>query len=232
MKISISLGGSLLTGKNNDPNITIKPRVFNRYADVIRKLHEEDHELMVVCGGGKPARYFIEAAKVLNASFDIQDNLGIKSSHINALFLMAALGGIADQSRIYQRGSDLRYAPKGKVLIGGGYKPGSSTDYRAVIFADKMDADLIINATDVDGVYTRNPTKYPEAEKLSKLSYLKLEEIIKQNTRQYPGEYGLFDLKGVRLAKKLKIPIIIINGVDPEELIRAVKGNHSGSVVR
>jgi uridylate kinase len=232
MKIAISLGGSLLTGKNTEPHITLTPATYKRYAEVIKTLHSEGHQLMVVCGGGKPARYFIEAAKQLDASREIQDNLGVKSTLINALLFTAALGEIADQNRIYQRGSDLKNAPSGKVLVGGGYKPGSSTDYRAVIFAGKMKADLIINATDIDGVYTKNPKKHSDAEKLPELTCLRLEEIIKENTRQAPGEYGLFDLKAVRLAKRLGIPIVMINGTDPEEIIRAVKGTHSGSTIR
>lgn len=231
MKIAISLGGSLLTGKNTDPNITINPKTYQKYAETIRTLHNQDHTQMIVCGGGKPARYFINQAKQLDATPDIQDNLGIKSTHINALLFMAALGPIADQSRIYQRGSDLRHAPPNKVLVGGGYKPGSSTDYRAVIFAKYMQADLIINATDIDGVYTKNPKKHADAEKLPTLTCTTLEEIIKQNTRQAPGEYGLFDLKAVRLAKKLDIPIIIIDGTDSEEIVRAVKGTHNGSTI-
>ena len=232
MKIAISLGGSLLTGKNTDPHIMINPENYKRYAETIKKLHAEGHTLMIVCGGGKPARYFIDQAKQLDANRDIQDNLGIKSTHINALLFMAALGPIADQTKIYQRGSDLRNAPKDKVLVGGGYKPGSSTDYRAVIFAKHMQADLIINATDIDGVYTKNPKIHADAEKLPALTCTTLEEIIKQNTRQAPGEYGLFDLKAVRLAKKLDVPIIIIDGTDPNEILRAVEGTHSGSTIR
>jgi uridylate kinase len=232
MNIAISLGGSLLTGKNQKPNITLNPTNYQRYAETIKQLHNQGHTLIVVCGGGKPARYLIETAKQLNATPQIQDNLGIKSTHINALLLMAALGDTADQTRIYQRAPDLKHAPRDKILIGGGYKPGSSTDYRAVIFAGAMKADLIINATDIDGVYTKNPRTHPDAEKLPTLTCMRLEEIIKTNTRQAPGEYGLFDLKGVRLAKKLGIPLIIINGTDPEEIIRAVKGTHSGSTVR
>ena len=145
---------------------------------------------------------------------------------------MAALGDTADQTRIYKRAPDLKHAPKGKILVGGGYKPGSSTDYRTVIFADAMNADLIINATDIDGVYTKNPRIQKNAEKLTELTYPRLEAIIKENARQAPGEYGLFDLKGVKLAKKLGIPLAIIDGTDPEEIIRAVEGNHSGSTVR
>lgn len=232
MRLAISLGGSLLTGKNTEPNIQINPQTYKKYAETINKLHNQGHTLMIVCGGGKPARYFIDQAKKLDATPDIQDQLGVKTTHINALLFMAALGPIADQSRIYQRGSDLRHAPEGKVLVGGGYKPGSSTDYRAVIFAKHMQADLIINATDIDGVYTKNPKLHDDAEKLLTLTCTTLEEIIKQNTRQAPGEYGLFDLKAVRLAKKLDIPIIIIDGTDPDEILRAVKGTHSGSTIR
>jgi uridylate kinase len=232
MIIAISLGGSLLTGKTPESRITLNSDNYLRYAEVINQLYQEGHRVMVVCGGGKPARYFIEAAKQLGASLEIQDNLGIKSTHINALLFMAALGDTADQSRIYQRGSDLRYAPMDKILVGGGYKPGSSTDYRVVIFAKHMGADLIINATDIDGVYTKNPRVHLDAVKLPELTCLRLEEIIKQNTQQAPGEYGLFDLKGVKLAKKLGIPLVIIDGTDPDEIHRAVKGTHSGSTVR
>ena len=231
MKIAISLGGSLLTGKNTKTP-TLNPETYKKYAEDIKQLHKEGHQIMVVCGGGNHARYFINAAKQLDASRDIQDYLGVKSTHINALLFMAALGDKADQTRIYQRSSDLDHAPKDKILVGGGYKPGSSTDYRAVLFARKMKADLIINATDIDGVYTKNPTIHPDAEKLPELTCLRLEEIIKQNTRQAPGEYGLFDLKGVRLAKKLKTPLIIIDGTDPTEIIRAVNGTHSGSIIK
>jgi len=231
MKIAISLGGSLLTGKNTKTP-TLDPETYTCYAKAINRLHKEGHQIMVVCGGGNHARYFIDQAKQLDATRNLQDNLGIKSTHINALLFMAALGDTADQTRIYQRSSDLNHAPSDKILVGGGYKPGSSTDYRAVIFAGKMKADLIINATDIDGVYTKNPNIHPDAEKLPELTCLRLEEIIKQNTRQAPGEYGLFDLKGVRLAKKLKIPLIILDGTNPDEIIRAVKGTHSGSIIK
>ncbi len=231
MKISLSLGGSLLTGKTTEPYVKLDPETYRRYAETLKELQCLGHEIMVVCGGGKPARHFIEISKKLGGSRDIQDRLGVKATHVNALLMMSALGDHADQTRIYQRGSDLRHAQKGKILVGGGYKPGSSTDYRAVIFAEKMGADLIINATDVPGVYDRNPEKYKDAVKLKKLTFDRLEKIIKESTRQAPGEYGLFDLKAVRLAKKAGIPVVFIDGRDPEEIKRAVDGTHSGSRV-
>lgn len=232
MKVALSLGGSLLTGKNNDPYVKLDPAKYKEYAEVIKRLHMEGHELMVVCGGGKPARYFIDIAKTYGASTDVLDYLGIKSSHINALIFMAALGDIAEQPTVYETptlGFDKRH--KGKVWIGGGHKPGVSTDYRAVQFAEAMDADLIINATDIDGVYTKNPKVHDDAEKLSKLTFSELEKIIVENTNQAPGEYGLFDLAAVKLSKKLGKPVIIIDGRDPEEIFRAVNGTHRGSTI-
>jgi uridylate kinase len=232
MKISLSLGGSLLTGKTKEPYVKLDPERYRRYAEALKELHDEGHEIMAVCGGGKPARHFIDVSKRLGGPRDVQDLLGVKASHVNALLLMSALGDQADQTRIYQRASDLRHAPRGRILVGGGYRPGSSTDYRAVIFAEKMGADLIINATDVPGVYDRNPEKHADAVKLNELTFDQLERIIKENTSQAPGEYGLFDLKAVRLAKKAGIPVVFIDGTDPEEIKRAVEGKHGGSLVR
>ncbi len=232
MKISLSLGGSLLTGKNKEPYVKLSSEKYRLYAETLNDLHDQGHEIMAVCGGGKPARHFIDVSKQLGGTRDVQDLLGIKASHVNALLMISALGGHADQARIYQRASDLRYAPTGRILVGGGYRPGSSTDYRAVIFAEKMGADLIINATDVPGVYDKNPSKHTDAVKLKELTYDQLENIIKENTRQAPGEYGLFDLKAVRLARRAGIPVVFIDGTDPHEIKRAVEGTHSGSTVK
>lgn len=233
MKVALSLGGSLLTGKSKDDFVKLDPTKYSEYAEVIKRLHEDGHELMVVCGGGKPARYFIDIAKTYGASSDVLDYLGIKSSHINALLFMAALGDIAEKPKVYETpklGFDKRQ--EGKVWIGGGHEPGVSTDFRAVQFAEAMDADLIINATDIDGVYTKNPKIHKDAEKLVELSFAELEKIIVENTRQAPGEYGLFDLEAVKLSMKLGKPVVIIDGRDPEEIIRAVYGTHSGSTIR
>lgn len=233
MKVAISLGGSLLTGKSEDQYVKLDPAKYRQYAKVIRGLHLEGHQLMVVCGGGKPARYFIDIAKTYNASPEVLDYLGIKSSHINALLFMAALGDVAEEPTVYETpsmGFDGRQP--GKVWIGGGHRPGTSTDYRTVQFAEAMGADLIINATDIDGVYDKNPNAHDDARKLEELTFEELEAIIKENTLQVPGEYGLFDLAAVKLSKEIRIPVAIIDGTDPEEITRAVHGCHSGSTIK
>ena len=224
MKVSISLGGSLLTR-------TMDAASYSQYADVLRRLHNGGHTVVVTCGGGRPARQYISIAKDLNSSRSLQDNLGILATHVNALLLIAALGDAADP-RVHRRADEVRRHLGERILVGGGHKPGSSTDYRAVIFAEAICADLIINATDVPGIYDKNPKTNSDARKLDTLSYAELELIVKANTRQAPGEYGLFDLKAVGLAGRLGIPLIFVDGTDPEEIIRAVTGGHHGSTVR
>ena len=224
LKVSISLGGSLLT-RNMDATS------YSHYADVLKRLHDGGHTIVVTCGGGRPARQYISIAKELNSSRSLQDNLGILATHINALLLIAALGDAADP-RVHRRADEVRRRLGERILVGGGHKPGSSTDYRTVIFAEAIGADLIINATDVPGVYDKNPKTNPDARKLDSLSYAELEKIVSANTRQAPGEYGLFDLKAIRLAGRLGIPLVFVDGTDPEEIIRAVTGDHHGSTVR
>jgi uridylate kinase len=223
MKVSISLGGSLLT-RGQDAE------TYRRYAEALRKLKRDGHRLVVVCGGGLPARQYIGMAKQLGGSAELQDRLGILATHLNALLLIAALGEDADE-RVHRRRSEVARHLDDKILVGGGHMPRSSTDYRAALFASAMGADLIVNATDVGGVYDSNPKTNPDAEQLSALTFKELERIIGRNARQAPGEYGLFDLKAVRLAARLGIPVVFVDGSDPQEIVRAVEGGHSGSVV-
>jgi uridylate kinase len=223
MKVSISLGGSLLTRNQTFGK-------YERYAEVLKALKSKGHSLIVVCGGGSPAREYIGLAKELGADSDIQDRLGILATHINALLLISALGSDA-HPHIHRRGRDIKKHIDNLILVGGGHLPGSSTDYRTVLFAEAAGSDLIVNATDVDGVYDKDPKRHSDAVKLEKITFSRLEEIILNSAKQVPGEYGLFDLKAVRRAKKLRVPIIFIDGTDPQEIMRAVEGGHRGTVI-
>jgi uridylate kinase len=224
MKVSISLGGSLLTKEDTLLD-------FKKYVDILLRLKEKGHTLIVVCGGGKLARDWINLARELGADTYIQDKLGIHATHLNALFMIAALGSNA-HPHVHRRSSEIKRNLGKRILIGGGHMPGSSTDYRAVLFAEAANADLIVNASDVTGVYDKNPDVHADAVKLDRITFSQLEKIILENTEQTPGEYGLFDLKAVRRAKKLKIPLIFIDGNDPEEIVKAIEGGHQGTEVR
>jgi uridylate kinase len=223
MRISISLGGSLLTRDQTPEN-------YRRYARILRKLKDKGHQLIVVCGGGRPARDYIELARELGAEPGIQDRLGILATHLNALLLIAALGENA-HPHVHRRGGEVKKHLDGRIVVGGGHLPGSSTDYRAVLFAEVTGADLVVNATDYGGVFDKDPSKHNDAKQYSKLTFKELETIIKDRFTQSPGDYGLFDLKAAHRLCKVKIPLVIIDGTDPEEIMRAVEGGHHGTEI-
>jgi uridylate kinase len=223
MKVSISLGGSLLTRSGDAES-------YRRYAAALKKIHDEGHIIVVVCGGGRPARQYINLGKELGASRSIQDRLGIITTHLNATLLIAALGDAADQ-RLYRRSTEVKTHLGDKIIVGGGHAPGSSTDYRAALFAGAIGADLIINATDYPGVFDKDPRKYQDAKKYDTLTYRDLEKIIKTRFKQDPGDYGLFDLKALHFTARRRIPVTIIDGRDPDEIIRAVNGKNNGTLI-
>ena len=223
MKVSISLGGSLLTRSSS-------VELFHDYAEALRDLKTRGHIIVVVCGGGRTARQFISFGKELNATNDVLDRLGILATHLNALYMISALGADADK-RVHRRGGEVRDHLSDKILVGGGDLPKSSTDYRAALFAGAIDADLIINATDYAGVYDKDPRKHVDAKKYDHLTYKELEMIVKNRFKQEPGDYGLFDLKALRFAAKRKIPVAIIDGTNPAELLYAVEGRINGTLI-
>jgi len=223
MKVVISLGGSLLTRDLTAENI-------RRYAEAFKELQSRDHQLVVVCGGGKTARGYQQIARDLGGGPGMLDRIGVLATHMNALLLIIALGEAADD-RIFKRANDVKRHFGKRILVGGGYLPGCSTDYRAALFARAVKADLIVNATDYGGVFDKDPSKHADARQFRSLSFEELEKIIKERFKQMPGDYGLFDLKATKLIKRHRIGTVIVDGTDPAEIIRAVEGGHSGTII-
>ena len=223
MKVVISIGGSLLTKELTHEH-------FSKYADVIRELSKR-HKIVVICGGGKPAREFRDIAK--NAGREERDFIGIMATHMNAATLASVIwkdAYLIKWKPLKDALKELRKAFGRKIVVGGGYDVGTSTDYDAAIFAKTVKADLVVNATNVDGVYSDDPKKNPNAKKLSNLAYDEFIEILSK-LKQTPGEYRLFDLKGAMLLQKIKARLVIIDGSDPEEILNAVNNIHKGTII-
>ena len=231
MKIVISIGGSLLTKELTAEN-------FNKYVDIFLALRDKGHTLAVVCGGGRVCREYRDVGKQLGGTNEQLDFIGIVATHLNAATLLTGLG----ESGELIKWTTLKKAVKelkkkiadstmqNKIFVGGGYDVGTSSDYDAAMFAKVIGADLLINATNVDGVYSDDPKKNPAAKKFSRLTHKEFVKIIKKN-EQIPGEYRLFDLVAAKLIKKLKLKTIFLNGNDPQEILRAVDGKSSGTTI-
>ena len=89
---------------------------------------------------------------------------------------------------------------------------------------------MLINATNVDGVYDKDPKTNSDAKKFRKMNYKELIGII-QGNEQSPGQYRLFDLKAAKLIQKIKLKTVIVDGTDPEEIVRVLSEDHNGTEV-
>ncbi|MFH1127295.1 MAG: UMP kinase [archaeon] len=230
MKIVISLGGSLITDGFSAEKI-------NGYREAIKAIHKTTDKLVIVVGGGKIAREYIDLIKDIGMDRNAQDNIAITLTHANAKIISLALNhktpGLANETipRTEQEiTQQLQNLDRSKILVCGGTIPGQSTDSVAAKIARDIHADLLINASDIDGVYDRDPKKNIAAKKYNTLTYDRLREII-SNNEQSPGKYALFDKSAADIIRQHKIRTIIINATDPEELIKAIGKTHTGTTI-
>ncbi|MBN2229696.1 MAG: UMP kinase [Candidatus Thorarchaeota archaeon] len=225
MRAVVKIGGSLLYDAEGK---VIVSRVRD-YASVIESLVKSGHSLVVVVGGGRPARTFIAAARELGASEAQCDWLGIKLARNNAELLCAALGAIA-YPKIVDNLDELEVAVNlGKVILMGGLIPGQSTNAVAAIAAELIQAEILLNATNIDGVYDRDP-KEKGAVKLDTVTIEQLRQILKSGGTR-AGEYELFDPVAIRIVERSKIPTTILDGSKPENLARAIRGEKIGTQI-
>ena len=225
MRVVLKIGGSLLYDEKGNAI----PEVIRKYSEVIRTLVESGHNFMIVVGGGKPARDFISTARALGANEAQCDWIGIKLARMNAELVSAALGNIA-YPRIVETLDELETAfVTEKVVLMGGLVPGQSTNAVAAVSAELLNAEILLNATNVDGVFDKDP-KEPGAKKLDTLSIEELKRILSGGGTR-AGEYKLFDPVALRVVERARIKTVIFNGNQPENVQHILEGKKIGSVV-
>lgn len=225
MRAVLKIGGSLLY--DNDGQVRIDR--LREYATLIKSLVKDGHSLVVVVGGGKPARIYISAARLLGANEAQCDWLGIKTARNNAELLCAALGDLA-YPKIIDDYDELEVAINlGKVVLLGGMVPGQSTNAVAAASAELIQADILFNATNVDGVYDRNPEE-KGAKKLDSVNIAQLREILSTEGTK-AGQYNLFDPVAIGFVERSKIPTVIFNGNNPENLRKAFNKEKIGTLI-
>lgn len=180
-----------------------------------------DAQIAIVVGGGKTARYYAETGRALGGDDYQLDILGIGATRLNAQLLSLALGDMPD--KVSEDPEDLasKSAP-GKIVVMGGTVPGHTTDAVAAMVAKAMKADRIVNATSVDAVYTDDPRKNPDAEKILKMTIDELGELVYKE--HGASKSSVFDPLGVKLAKENKMDILIVDGRNIDELRNAILG--------
>ena len=224
MRVVIRIGGSVIASPPD-------PELMQRYAEVVQNLRAQGNELAVIVGGGSPAREFIQLAKRVGLDEPEQDETAISVSRVFAQLLAMRIGGL-DWKRVPTSIVEAREILRERgIVVMGGLRPGMTTDTVAAMIASEADADLIVKATDQDGVYTKDPRRYPDAEKLDNLTFDELGLLLEKAEHEV-GIHQIIDPEALRILKDKHIKTIIVNGYTPENLATAIRGEKIGTSVK
>jgi uridylate kinase len=224
MKIVISIGGSILVPGEIDIDYAKK------LAELTNKLAEK-HQIAIITGGGRTARKYIEPARKFGASEIFCDLIGITATRLNARLLAAVIGDKANLEPPKDFIAALKAMNFGKIVVMGGTHPGHSTDAVSALLAEYINADLLINATDVDGIYDKDPQKYGDAEMYDKLSVEQLVDMVKSYSLG-AGKYELVDILAAKIIQRSKIKTIFLNGRKLDNMKNAIEGKRfTGTVI-
>jgi uridylate kinase len=231
-RVLLKLSGEAFAGNQG---YGIDPNFLEYITAEIKSLVDKDVQLAVVIGGGNIFRGITGLEIGIDRATG--DYMGMLATVINALALQSALErlrGIPTRvlsaiemrqvAEPYIRRRAIRHLEKGRVVIfaAGTGNPFFSTDTAGALRAAEISAQLFIKATKVDGIYTEDPIKNPRAEFIDEISYL---ETINRGIR-------VMDHTALTLCMENKIPILVLNINKPGNLLRAVRGERVGSLVR
>jgi uridylate kinase len=229
-RILLKLGGESLS---SDQGFGIDPQRANDIATRVREVRELGVDVAIVIGAGNLWRGRVGLEMGMDRA--TADYMGMLGTVMNALALMDALESIGVMTRVqsaiemrsvaepYIRRRAIRHLEKGRVVIfgGGTGNPYFSTDTAAALRAMEIDADVLIKATKVDGVYDSDPKTHPEAVRFDSLTYI---ETLNRRLE-------VMDSTAISLCMENKLPIIVLNLWDREALQKALMGESVGTLV-
>ena len=229
-RILLKLSGEALAGSSG---FGIDVSEAEAVAIRIKEVHEMGVEVAAVIGAGNIWR----GKQGLDRGMDraTADYMGMLGTVMNAMALMDALERAGVYTRVqsaidmravaepYIRRRAIRHLEKGRVVIlsAGTGNPYFSTDTAAALRAMEIDANVLIKATKVDGVYDSDPKKNPDAKKFDRLSYI---DVLNRRLQ-------VMDSTAITLCMENNLPILVLNLWDPQALLSALKGEHTGTLV-
>jgi uridylate kinase len=176
----------------------------------LKRLKSLGYRVVAVAGGGPVSRAYIRVGRALGLDEASLDQLGIRVTRINAEILAMHIGGDAYPLVPNTLEELLGYFElTRKIVVAGGLQPGHSTNAVAAIVAERIGANMLINATDVEGVYDKDPRKTPDARMYREIHIDALEEMLAGSSGDKAGTYKLMDLTSIRILRRARIPAII-----------------------
>ena len=211
MKIVLSLGGSVFG---------MSAERIRRFADVIEDVARE-HKFFVVVGGGKTAREYIGIARELGADNTFCDYIGIEVTRLNARLLVSAL---KSSPKVIPRDFVEAYELSKfyDVVVMGGTFPGHTTDATSALLAEFVNADILLNATCVRGVYSDDPRLNPNAKRFKRIKVSELIGIVSRQDARAGGSF-VIDLLALKVIQRSGIRTIVFLG-EPENIPKVLRG--------
>ena len=230
-RVLLKLSGEALMG---DEDYGIDPKLIGRLAREVIEARDAGAEIALVIGGGNIFRGAGLAASGMDRVTG--DHMGMLATVINALAMQDALEKLGGKARVmsalkvndvcedYIRRRAVRHLEKRRLVIfaAGTGNPFFTTDSGAALRAIEIGADLLLKATKVDGVYDKDPKKYPDAVKLDILTY---DEVISRNLQ-------VMDTAAFALCRDARLPLRIFDMAEPGVLLRILRGEPIGTLVR
>jgi len=229
-RVVLKISGEALMGKLG---YGIDPAVISSIAEQIKDVHKSGTQIAIVIGGGNIFRGLSAASSGMDRAS--ADYMGMLATMLNGLALQDSLEKIGVFTRVltaidmaelaepYIRRRAIRHLEKGRavIFVCGTGNPYFTTDTAAALRAIEMGADMILKATKVDGVYTKDPVKCKTAEKFEKLTYL---EVLEKQLK-------VMDATAVSLCMENKLPIVVFNLRKKGNIMKAISGRKIGTVI-
>jgi uridylate kinase len=229
-RILLKVSGEALMGKGQ---FGVDIDVIDRIARDVKEAHSAGSEICMVVGGGNIFRGLAGSAQGIDRS--TADYMGMLATVMNALALQAGLERVGLPSRVqsaiamnnvcepYIRRRAIRHMEKGRVVVfaAGTGNPFFTTDTAAALRAAEMACDAMLKATQVDGVYSADPKKDPNAKRYDSLSY---HEVLAQNLQ-------VMDAAAISLSRENRIPILVFSLAEPGELARVLRGEGRATII-
>jgi uridylate kinase len=233
-RVLLKLSGEALMGKSDSSYEPLSPAILSQYAKEVKTVVEFGTEVAIVIGGGNIYRGMNEAETGIERAHG--DYMGMLATVINGMALQAALEKEGVYTRLqsaikmeqvaepYIRRKAIRHVEKRRVVIfgAGTGNPYFTTDTAGSLRAIEIKAEVILKGTRVDGIYTADPEKDPKATKYSNITF---QECISKNLK-------VMDMTAFTLCMENQLPIIVFDMNKPGNLLKVVKGEHVGTLVK
>lgn len=221
MDLVVSLGGSVIARAVEDDRL-------DAYVAALEEMGSRADTMIVVTGAG-PLKRYIDATAPFDVSESRKDMIGVAATRLQASSLAAAMDANVSIPASLEELAET--AARRETVVLGGLEPGHSTDAVAAMCAEIVEAEKLVLATTVDGVYDSDPAEEGDAMRYDELSHSEMVDLVRRKETS-AGSYPLMDLLAAKLVERSRIECRVVDGRDPDVLSSADLETFDGTLIR